>query len=243
MRIKRPNSKQSALVITMLTVIGLGFMGMQTQPFNGVLHRADPTSRRIVVSLEQKRLWLIQGADTLFTAPVAIGSGETFVFNGKKYHFETPRGRRTILAKKDDPNWTPPDWHYYEKAAARGLEPVPMKRGEKYTLDDGTYLEIRGDDVGRVNQFGNFYAWTPGMEIIFDGKIFIPPFDTRQRMVPNALGPHKLVLGEGYLIHGVNPYDENSIGTAASHGCIRMHNDDLTYLYSIVEAGTPVDII
>ena len=142
-----------------------------------------------------------------------------------------------------NPHWTPPDWHYYEKAAARGLTPVHLEEGQQYHLSDGTYLEIRGEDVGRVNQYGNFYAWTPGMELIFDDKIYIPPFGTRQRMVPNVLGPHKLVLGDGYLIHGVHDLNENSIGTAASHGCIRMNNDDLTYLYSLVETGTRVDII
>lgn len=244
MRGIRPNSRQKLVGGTLLALVALLFAGAETQPFQpDGLTSSDPDRRRVVVSLAERRLWLLEGRDTLFTAPVAVGTGQTFTFDGKTYVFETPRGQRRILAKKDDPNWIPPDWHYYEKAAVRGLTPVHLERGEKYYLSDGTYLEIRGEDVGRVNQYGNFYAWTPGMELIFDGKIYIPPFETRQRMVPNALGPHKLVLGEGYLIHGVHEDNANSIGRAASHGCIRMRNDDLRYLSAMVDAGTRVDII
>jgi peptidoglycan hydrolase-like protein with peptidoglycan-binding domain len=44
-----------------------------------------------------------------------------------------------------------------------------------------------------------------------------------------------------YGIHGTNkPY---SIGTQASHGCIRMYNRDVEELYSWVPVGTPVHII
>lgn len=43
-----------------------------------------------------------------------------------------------------------------------------------------------------------------------------------------------------YGIHGTNkPY---SIGTYASHGCIRMFNRDVEELYSLVDIGTPVII-
>jgi lipoprotein-anchoring transpeptidase ErfK/SrfK len=99
---------------------------------------------------------------------------------------------------------------------------------------------VRARNVGRVNQFGNFYAFEPGTEIIFDDKVFIPPFGTRQRQVPDILGTHKLSLGDGYLIHGTN--QETSIGDAVSHGCIRMYNDDVAKLFEMVPVGTPVYI-
>ncbi|MGV8145906.1 MAG: L,D-transpeptidase family protein [Alkaliphilus sp.] len=44
----------------------------------------------------------------------------------------------------------------------------------------------------------------------------------------------------GYGIHGTN--EPLSIGTAASHGCIRMHNEDVDELYDVVPLGTPVKI-
>src|SRR5690606_5537040 len=44
-----------------------------------------------------------------------------------------------------------------------------------------------------------------------------------------------------YGIHGTNkPY---SIGTAASHGCFRMHNRNVEKLFPEVPQGTPVLII
>ncbi len=43
-----------------------------------------------------------------------------------------------------------------------------------------------------------------------------------------------------YGIHGTT--NQNSIGRAASHGCIRMYNKDIRELYDIISVGTPVII-
>jgi hypothetical protein len=201
----------------------------------------DP-QRKIVVSLDRKRLWLVAGRDTLFSAPIAIGSGQVFRFGDRTYRFETPRGERRILQKDFEANWIPPDWHYYRKASYRGIEPIHLTDGDTVELSDGTHIEVRDKQVGRVNQWGNWWPFTPGSEIIFDGKIFIPPFGSPQRVIPNALGPVKLVLGDGYLIHGTQDFNEQSIGSAASAGCIRMYNGDVEKLASMVQVGTPVHI-
>ncbi len=42
-------------------------------------------------------------------------------------------------------------------------------------------------------------------------------------------------------IHGTNA--ESKLGTPASHGCVRMGNQDITELFGLVEFGTPVQII
>jgi lipoprotein-anchoring transpeptidase ErfK/SrfK len=42
----------------------------------------------------------------------------------------------------------------------------------------------------------------------------------------------------GIRFHGTS--DIGSIGTAASHGCVRMTNDDVLELYGLVEIGTPI---
>ena len=42
----------------------------------------------------------------------------------------------------------------------------------------------------------------------------------------------------GYAIHGTNA--PSSIGTHASHGCVRMHNEDVIELYGMVPTGTTV---
>jgi hypothetical protein len=193
---------------------------------------------RILVSTEGRALWLMHDGEIVFSAPVAVGMHEPFEYNGRTWDFQTPIGQRRVLAKSPNPTWVPPDWHYFEKVVERKLEPVQLRAGQKVPLQDGTVIEVRGDQVGRVNQAGNFWPFTPGMEIIFENRIFIPPFGTKQRQIADVLGTHKIDLGDGYLIHGTN--DDSSIGGAVSHGCVRMYNDDVAKLYGMVSTGTRV---
>lgn len=58
----------------------------------------------------------------------------------------------------------------------------------------------------------------------------------------NPLGLRAMPLNaSGVLIHGTS--NDGSIGTSASHGCIRMHMPDVIQLFDMVEVGTPVYII
>ena len=75
-----------------------------------------------MVSIADRRVWYLQGADTLFTAPVAVGSGETMVISGETKRFQTPRGVMKITHKEKDPVWVPPDWHYVQYARRHGLK-------------------------------------------------------------------------------------------------------------------------
>ena len=196
--------------------------------------------RRIVVSRYDRYLWLMDGSQVLLHAPVAVGRDTIFRYGDRAWDFSTPRGLRLVRDKEPLPVWVPPDWHYLELAVERGLRPVRLKGGSVVPLSDGTRIEVRGDQVGRVNRYGNFHAFRPGTEIIFDGMIFIPPLGSAQRRVPEVLGTHRLILGDGYLIHGTP--DEDSIGQYASHGCVRMLNRDVERLYAVVDVGTPVYI-
>lgn len=45
----------------------------------------------------------------------------------------------------------------------------------------------------------------------------------------------------GYGIHGTD--NPAAIGTAASHGCIRMNNSDVEAVYALVPLGTPVNVV
>lgn len=215
-----------------------------TEPANPVVYKAGRAFRgaKIMISTNERRLRLIVGSDTLLDAPVAIGMGTDFEYEGKMFRFETPTGRRKVLGKAENPIWTVPEWHYMEKAKARDLQLVRLKADDRIELTDGSFLVVVDDQVGRINQFGNFWAFTPGTEIVFDGKIFMPPMNTAQRRVPGALGPYKLDMGEGYLIHGTHYYNTASIGEAVSHGCVRLSNEDVDKLYWMVDAGTPVFI-
>lgn len=79
-----------------------------------------------------------------------------------------------------------------------------------------------------------------------------PPAEMRQRKpnLPeymaggpkNPLGAKALYLGNSlYRIHGTN--DPKSIGTAASSGCIRMHNGHVVHLASMAGVGTTVHVV
>nr|WP_243182935.1 L,D-transpeptidase family protein [Anaerosolibacter carboniphilus] len=46
---------------------------------------------------------------------------------------------------------------------------------------------------------------------------------------------------KGYGIHDTN--NPASIGKAVSNGCIRMHNQDANYVYSLVPIGTEVNVV
>jgi hypothetical protein len=200
------------------------------------------TGTKILVSTEDRWLWLISGRDTLLSVQVAIGMKSGFEYEGREYFFETPRSERRVLSKAPNPVWTVPEWHYIERAMALDFELVRLTKDMKYELEDGSFIMTIGDNVGRLNQFGNFWAFPPGMEIMFDGKVFVPPFGTNQRVVPEALGPYKLDTGNGYLLHGTHPFNEDSIGDAVSHGCVRLHNTDIERLYHMTPVGTPVFI-
>lgn len=174
----------------------------------------------LVVSLEEKRVWYMQGEDTLFTAPVAVGSGKTLVMGGKTTRFQTPRGKMTITHKERDPIWVPPDWHYHRLAQSRGLRVVNMSNAPRDALTQ------RG--------------FAPGREPIADGVVYIPPWGSPQRRHTGVLGVAKLEMRDGYYFHGTN--DESSIGSAASAGCIRLRKSDVLWMYENVPVGTEVYI-
>ena len=198
----------------------------------------DAGGERIVVSREERRLWLMHDDSAVFTGPVAVGRDTIFRYGEKAWDFNTPSGRMVVLGKEESPEWVPPDWHYYEKAVARDLTPIQLEDDSRVGLSDGTVLEVRNGEVGRVNRFGYWRAFTPGSEIIFDDMIFMPPLGSPQRRIPDILGTHRLILGDGYLIHGTP--DTESIGEYASHGCVRMFNRDVERLYGMVGKGVPV---
>jgi len=59
----------------------------------------------------------------------------------------------------------------------------------------------------------------------------------------NPLGTRWMgTTATGVGIHGVPPSEDSSIGTYASHGCIRMHNWDAVDLFERVVIGMPITI-
>ena len=66
----------------------------------------------------------------------------------------------------------------------------------------------------------------------YQGQTF-PPGDPR-----NPLRAWFIALGDGIGIHGTS--EEWTVGTSASHGCIRMHAADVDQVAKLTPVGTPV---
>ena len=125
---------------------------------------------------------------------------------------------------------------------------VDLSERQLYLYDKGALVKEYGVAVGAPGfstPRGNFVitlkryrptwsnpgsAWAAGMPKT------IPPGPS------NPLGTRALNLDSpGIRIHGTS--NDASIGTAASHGCMRMHRWDIEDLYERVEVGTPVFIV
>src|SRR6476661_8210989 len=99
-------------------------------------------------------------------------------------------------------------------------------------LSDGNWLEVRDSTVGLVYaESGEFAALPTDEEIVFDDKLFIPPVGTMNRRIEGELGLYALDTGNGILLHGT-PH-KASIGAATTHGCIRLRDEDIQWLFEM----------
>jgi hypothetical protein len=223
-----------------------GKLGMITDSLNNLVANPSlqPNQPYIVVSIGERELWYRRGNEVLFHTQVATGSGKTLVSSagGKEYKFDTPRGRLTVQSKEVNPEWVPPDWHFQEEANKKGLGIMRLERGNSIRASDGSVLTVQGANIVRRYANGSVVplSVTEGHEIIANGNIIIPPYGTTQRRYKGIMGTRRLYLGDGYGIHGTD--HPESIGRAASHGCVRLRNADIEKLYDMVPVGTPVYI-
>ena len=194
----------------------------------------------VVVSLEDRKLWVIVGQDTVMTAPVAIGTGETLVFGEKAWTFDTPRGVRTIRDKDADPHWIPPEWHYAETAKEYELKLGHLSLTKPTKISGGRKIMFKDGEAGVFHPDSGFAYLPLDEEIVFDSTLFIPPVGSKNRAVQGELGKYKLDTGGGVLLHGT-PH-QNSIGKAATHGCMRLRDEDIEWLYQFVPVGTKIYI-
>jgi lipoprotein-anchoring transpeptidase ErfK/SrfK len=97
--------------------------------------------------------------------------------------------------------------------------------------------------TNRISRKAEWPDWRPPAEMIAreaeKGRILPVHMEGGPE---NPLGARALYLGSTlYRIHGTNaPW---TIGTAASSGCIRMRNEDVTDLYERVNVGTKVVVM
>jgi hypothetical protein len=129
---------------------------------------------------------------------------------------------------------------------------------------DSRYVEFENEESDSVSAEKGYLIFIEiedkRLYLLQDGKCVKEyPVSTGKSDSPSPIGYWKIIQkadwGEGfggrwmglnvpwgiYGIHGTVFND--SIGRAASHGCIRMYNKDVAELYSIVPHGTPVVIV
>lgn len=223
-------------------LLGLALAAGTTALDAQVADTARPdTLPHIAVSIARRHLWVITPAgDTVFDAPIAVGTGRTLRKGDTTWTFRTPPGETVVIAKEENPVWVPPDWHYLELAKKLKLRLAPLVAGRPVPLDDDRQLVVRGAVIGVVGPDSLLRELSGDEEVIFDGTLFIPPFGTRNRRVEGTLGFHRLLLRNGLGIHGTDA--KESIGTAATHGCIRMHDEDIRWLFEHIPVGAKVRI-
>jgi lipoprotein-anchoring transpeptidase ErfK/SrfK len=184
----------------------------------------------ITVSTEENRVYARQNGQLVFEAVCSTGKNETLRAGGQTMVFRTPIGRFRIQSKEENPMWVPPDWHYIEQARKEGLEVVRLERGQQ--IGD---LTVSGNEV-----LSNGFPVEGGQVIVRGNAIVIPPVGTRARMFPDVLGTRRLNLGDGYALHGTQAVSQ--LGQSVSHGCVRLHNDDIARLYDMANVGDEVII-
>lgn len=116
---------------------------------------------------------------------------------------------------------------------------------------NNTLYYLKGKEL--INKYpvatGKSPVYTPEGKFTIVTKAVNPAWGGAGRYTPvrggapnNPLGKRWMGLsikgGGSYGIHGNAA--PNSIGTYASLGCVRMFNDDVEYLYDLIQHGTPV---
>ena len=100
---------------------------------------------------------------------------------------------------------------------------------KRYRVGTGKYARTPVGDFKITDRVAQPTWWRP------DGKRV--PFGDKD----NLLGTHWLSLDiKGYGIHGT--WEPETIGHQASAGCVRMLNENVEELYTLVPIGTPVTI-
>lgn len=184
----------------------------------------------ITVSTSENKVYARRNGQLVFEAVCSTGKNGTLRSQGRTMVFRTPIGRFRIKSKEENPKWVPPDWHYIEEAQKEGLDVVRLDYGK--SIGD---LTVSGKDV-----YSNGYPVEEGALLIRGGAVVIPPVGTRARQFPDVLGTHRLNLGDGYALHGTQAV--KLLGQSVSHGCVRLHNDDIARLFEMASVGDEVII-
>ena len=137
-----------------------------------------------------------------------------------------------------------------QKTVAQGTVPAPAthKRAIVVSLEDRKLALVEDGQVKKVYTVAVGKPSTPSPVGTFtiERRAMNPTYSHNGRIVlpgpSNPVGTRWMGLSiRGYGIHGTN--EPNSIGKAASHGCIRMAKADLEEFYAMVAVGDTVELV
>ncbi|WNL40845.1 L,D-transpeptidase [Halomonas sp. PAMB 3264] len=113
---------------------------------------------------------------------------------------------------------TPGGWHYVRASIGQGLPENAVFRGRRFTG------EVFSPTLGEQNPDRDWILtrilWLCGLEpgVNRGGSV-----DSQRRYI---------------YLHGTPPHEP--MGVAASHGCVRLRNQDLLWIFEVAVPGTPV---
>jgi hypothetical protein len=104
------------------------------------------------------------------------------------------------------------------------------RNGHKWVFDTPTGERI-------VERKVQHPVWAkPDWAFIEDG--YLPPKDPSERFDNESLGDYALYIGDGFIIHGT--LFKTLLGRRVTHGCIRLGDEDLEFVYHHAPIGTRV---
>lgn len=210
-----------------------------------------------------RRRWLLPLAVMIFLA--AAGASVAGVALGGWYHPLAPRVVTSLPDVENSAGKAPVDVTKLESQLARlrprGLYVVVdtyanrlrvYRKGElerEMVCSTGSGIELRDPRTGKVWIFDtprgereverkvqNPVWIKPDWAFIESGQA--PPERFKERIDADSLGDYGLYLGDGYIIHGT--IFQTLLGRRLTHGCIRLGDADLEYVYREVPLGTRV---
>ena len=125
-------------------------------------------------------------------------------------------------------------------AAVKRVIVVSLEDRKLALVEDGQVKKVYTVAVGKPSTPSPVGTFTIECRVVnptyhHNGKTVLPGLG-------NPVGTRWMGLSKhGYGIHGTN--EPNSIGKAASHGCIRMAKADLEEFYELVAAGDTVELV
>jgi hypothetical protein len=100
----------------------------------------DLSGRHVRVSLDDHRLYVMDGERVVWSAAVGTGTGEVLAGPEEIWEFSTPRGAFRVQSKEREPVWILPDWVFVKRGEPIPRIDSPLRRVEGMLGEAALYL-------------------------------------------------------------------------------------------------------